>query len=425
MTADGLPDVVEALLSRVGAVRWQRLGTAGDRLELLGRPNDLAIAAAALEAAGFEQLHGEWLRFTGGCSIVRLVDPLAWGLPPDEVTSMLRGSESLAPLAADDVLLVAAQRLGASPPQDPELPGAAVVAAAAAEQSWRDANARLPHWGMERALELLQRVVHGGLLLAHDRDVALQELTASRGEALAAVRADARRPTLGTAPRRTVIAISGLDGAGKSSQAVALRAVLLALGVDAVVEWSRLAAHPALNVIGRPVQVALRLLRGRQTGSAGTSADQAVEPATTALRRRFGAIGAVWSAFVAVVNASSQWRTTVPHAKAGRAVIRDRYVLDSVVQLRHQYGDGRDMALQSWLVRRLSPRPVVAFLLEVDGEEAYRRKPEQWTPDELAEQAALYRAAADQLGVVRLDGTLPREEIAARIAREVWARAVS
>jgi hypothetical protein len=100
-------------------------------------------------------------------------------------------------------------------------------------------------------------------------------------------------------------------------------------------------------------------------------------------------------------------------------------VLDSVVQLRHAYGGGAGMRLQEWLVRRLSPRSVVSFLLEVDGVEAYRRKPEQWTAEQLDEQARLYAVAADELGVVRIDGSLSRDEIAAQIARRVWSLAVS
>lgn len=418
------PELLTQIGPLEGTLRWQRLGVDGDRHELLGAPAVLADAAGVLAGAGFEELHGYWIRFSGArCDVVRLVDPSGWGLPAAEITRLFDGPAGLAPLAAPEVLLIAAQRLGASPAWGPEPTGLA-VAEAADEAAWSAAKARLPHWGMPRALELLQRTIAGGLLLPHDRDVALQELTSSRGAALPAVRADARLPTLGPDGGRAVISISGLDGAGKSSQALALRAALLALGVDAVVEWSRLAVNPALDVVAAPVKAALKMLRRRRASTSLPPAAAQVDPAA-ALRSRFGAVGATWAAVVAVVNALAQRRTTTPHLRGGRVVIRDRYVLDSVVQLRHTYGAGRGMAAQEWLVRRLSPRPLVAFLLEVDGAEAYRRKPEQWTAEQLDEQARLYATAADELGVLRLDGAQPRDELAAVIARTVWMRAVS
>ena len=50
------------------------------------------------------------------------------------------------------------------------------------------------------------------------------------------------------------------------------------------------------------------------------------------------------------------------------------------------------------------------------------RKAEDYGAEELAAQARLYREAAEELGAIRLDGTRPRDELCAEIARAVWER---
>jgi thymidylate kinase len=98
----------------------------------------------------------------------------------------------------------------------------------------------------------------------------------------------------------------------------------------------------------------------------------------------------------------------------------DRYTLDSAVHLQHRYGAAGAFALQVGLIRMLSPRPRLAYLLDVAPEAALARKPDQFDIDELRTQAALYRAWHGRLGVRRLDGEAPPEEVCAQIARQVW-----
>jgi thymidylate kinase len=123
---------------------------------------------------------------------------------------------------------------------------------------------------------------------------------------------------------------------------------------------------------------------------------------------------------VAVANGITQRRETRSHLRKGRVVICDRYSLDSAVHLRYRYGEHRRFRLQAALVRVLSPRPVRAFLLDVPAETGLARKAEQYDLGQLARQVRLYREEHEQLGVRRLDGERPREELCAEIAREVW-----
>ena len=71
-----------------------------------------------------------------------------------------------------------------------------------------------------------------------------------------------------------VIALSGVDGAGKSTQAARLCDVLNAAGIDTVVEWHRLSHDRSLDRIARPVK---RLLR---PSGARPESDPASEPAS-------------------------------------------------------------------------------------------------------------------------------------------------
>ncbi len=208
-----------------------------------------------------------------------------------------------------------------------------------------------------------------------------------------------------------VVTLSGLDGSGKSTQAERLRASLVAAGIDAVVEWNRLSHDRWLDAVARPVKKLLRRPAAPASASGGSSG-----AAPAALR------GGLWVVVVALANALAHVRSVRTHTLAGRVVICDRYVLDSVVHLRSQYPAGLGQRLAVWLVRRLSPAPRAAFYLDVPAEVAYDRKPRPNALERLGRQAAAYREASDALGVTRLDGTLPADDLARLIAAEAWRR---
>lgn len=212
-----------------------------------------------------------------------------------------------------------------------------------------------------------------------------------------------------------VIALSGLDGSGKSTQAELLRDTLRATGFDAVVEWNRLSHDRWLDAVARPVKRLLR--RGAPPASSTATGSSPV-----AAQAAPGALRGVWVVVVAVANALAHVRSVRRHTLAGRLVICDRYVLDSVVHLLTDYppGPGRRVAVA--VVRLLSPRPRAAFLLAVAPEVADERKPRPGRRERIATQAVAYDAEHERLGVVRLDATRPVEDLAAEIARETWRR---
>jgi thymidylate kinase len=224
-----------------------------------------------------------------------------------------------------------------------------------------------------------------------------------------------RRPR----PRRPrVVALSGIDGSGKSTQARALRETLERLGYEAVVEWAPLGSSPLLRTLFMPVRRALGRIRSLQPVEQEVDSGLRPNPGSQ-LRDRSPLANAVWSTMVAATNAAFHARTSAAHSLAGRIVVYDRYVLDSRVRMRFLYGRGRRHTLQNAIVGGLSPRPLAAFYLDVDAQSSRRRKDDRWTLSDLKTMVELYREELSG-DVTRLDGERPREELCAEIAATVW-----
>lgn len=349
----------------------------GRDLDVLAWPDDRRSIAERLASEGFVARDGHWVRFAGGSAhVVDLAAAEAYGVPEDELRSAfeagipLEGMTRLVRPAPHHAVLILA-RLGVTPKRLPRL---------------------------ERAL-------------AED-----PEALAKAEEAAPRWRADLRRLRPRTSPlaflrrrRRLVIALSGVDGSGKSSQAHATEDALERLGYRARAVWMPIAANPAVwrvSAFGHWVVGRFR----RRTASEGSFF------ATPGQEQRPRLLTRMWVAYIAVANTLTHRRL----ARRGEVTVFDRYVLDSVVRMRFMWGSRFPFA--AWLVRALSPRPAAAFLLDVPAEVAYARKPEHWDEDALRRFRELYREEAERLGVTVLDGTLPPEELSAAIAEEAWRR---
>ena len=123
---------------------------------------------------------------------------------------------------------------------------------------------------------------------------------------------------------------------------------------------------------------------------------------------------------VAIAHGLAQRRETRRALRNVDVVICDRYTLDAAVHLRFRYGESRNYAFQIRLLDLLSPRPTAAYLVDVPAATAHARKPEQYSLAELERQARLYSEERLRLGVDRLDGELPREELCQTVAEHVW-----
>jgi thymidylate kinase len=209
--------------------------------------------------------------------------------------------------------------------------------------------------------------------------------------------------------RGAIIALSGMDGAGKSSGAEEVERLLRQRGADARVEWQRVGEQTELLArLARPFK---RLLRPGTTVAdplASGRPERAVGGAPRASARR-GPVAWAWTLVVAAVVVR-HYRRTAAGARAGTVVVCDRWACDALVDLEVRYGRHR---LAAALVRALVPRPDLGVLLEIDVATSLARKPDDQAEPILARMERLYDAAATSLALTRLDARRPREQVLA------------
>lgn len=221
--------------------------------------------------------------------------------------------------------------------------------------------------------------------------------------------------------RPPVIALSGIDGSGKSSQAEALAAALRDLGFAVEVVWMPLASNAWLRRLAVPMTSALARWRGFRPTATDPALSQGRAPNPgSVLRRRSRAANYAWAVLVAFANGISHRSQVERRRLTGGVVIFDRYVLDSAARLRFFYGESRPLRLPRALIRLLSPRPRAAFFLEIPADASIARKADGWTPAELEAQARLYREELPGSDAILLDGRRPPENLAAEIAARTW-----
>lgn len=210
----------------------------------------------------------------------------------------------------------------------------------------------------------------------------------------------------GVRPQRgRLIALSGLDGSGKTAHAEALSQAMETSEVINRIVWSRCGCSPLYR--------ALRGLAGRG-GPSETPASPGTRPAPR------GPLGAVWAWANALDLALYyQWKVRLPLA-TGKVVICDRYVADAAVEIANRLGtcDPMSLAAVRALVR-LSPRPDAAYLLDVDSEAAAERSLDAEDVADLETQRTLYDRVLLGLRMRLLDVTADFAEANDRLVREV------
>src|SRR5947209_5058087 len=156
-----------------------------------------------------------------------------------------------------------------------------------------------------------------------------------------------------------LIALSGVDGSGKSTQACALRDALAAEHVRSRIVWTRIGDTPLLRL--------LHAARTRYEQSKGTTTQRTFS--RTGWRLVLWAIvaGADYAAWLQYVR----WRLW-----RGDVVIADRYLCDFEVELSIRlHKEQRLAALLLWALPALAPKPRRAYLLRLDPALSRERKP--------------------------------------------------
>ncbi len=202
-------------------------------------------------------------------------------------------------------------------------------------------------------------------------------------------------------PRGLFVAFEGGDGAGKSTQVRLLRAAVERAGHDATVT-----REPGGTQVGERIR------------------DVVLDPRLLAMSDRTEAL------LYAAARAQHVDEVIRPALDKGHVVLCDRFVDSSIVYqgVARDLGEAPVAELNRWATAELLPDLVV--VLDIDATEGLRRSGEE--PDRL-EAAGLafhrtvntafrHRAGQDPQRYLVLDGTLPAEQLHARIRDEVLSR---
>ena len=380
---------------------------------------------AKLSQEGFITRGSSLARFTGpSIEGVDVVEAAEWGLPGDEQRALfdeslpIDGLSNLVRPSPPHSLLILARRFARAGTHLPDKHRDRIAVALDDDpDAWGKAAKRASSWGAARSLALLRDAFERGTTPTRRAQVdAVAEEYASQGRSAAHLHAIRR-----TRKRRqgAIVALSGLDGAGKTTQAEALRDALQKVGFDARVEWTKIARNPSLDLVAAPVKFFLRQPK-RATGNTASPAEAPTD--AKRFRERSALVTHGWTLVVALTNATAHRKATRHHLRHGRVVICDRYVLDSAAHMRYRYGPQRRFRLQRMLVRWLSPKPLRQLLLKVPPAVALERKAEQYDLEQLSVLARLYDDEREALGITAVDGTEPPEQLNERLAQEVWER---
>lgn len=220
-----------------------------------------------------------------------------------------------------------------------------------------------------------------------------------------------------------LFAISGLDGAGKTTQIKALEAAFHSAHLKTTVYWARGGASPLVSFFTRLLKALQRRPRpdnqpaGKATGQpAGQSRLSVQVPIYGRFRHPLWRLG--WT----LLTGFDLWlrytlRVTLP-LLTGRIVLADRYVYDTLADWAILFADpAAGEGFWGWLLTHTTPRPKRAFLLDVAPTLAAHRQGETDAGVRIT-QAEVYRRLAQRYHLVTVNGNQEPAAVSDPIVRD-------
>jgi len=208
--------------------------------------------------------------------------------------------------------------------------------------------------------------------------------------------------------RGLLIAFSGIDGSGKTTQIKALEAQLRTTNPRVVRIWSR----------WRPILSLPLLAWFIRRGYAEVHPTSSIGFVETHLPWKTG-IPSLWCLLVQIDNfLKTTLKLAIP-LLLGYTIILDRYTLDLLVEGIADLHDSPSSNRLGYRLLRILPRPNVSFYIDIDPQVAFGRKPDLPSLEHFTERVSLYRALSPGLDEQILDGRQTRERIHALISERV------
>jgi len=422
--------LLEELSGRIRdrAILWRGDELSGSDVDLVALPGAEAAIAVTLAAAGLEaerRVDGRVMwSAPDGSARLDVMPASAW--PPyypslSGVGERARPGRQPLPVASEeDRLLILAADAVAGRPMDKltrrmrpllEAPGVSGRLEAVARKERRRTLAALA----ARPDRLESRARRGRLpypaaLAAAARSRAARAALRARVSGRAASLRSSEGQVRAARHDGLLVALSGMDGSGKSSAARAVAARLAESGRPSETAWARLGVEELRDRVSGPIK---RLLRYRGTVADPVASSPAAErpPDAGARAGRRSLVAWTWIPVVAAIAAYSHRLAARPRHK-GTSVVCDRWLVDSLVDLRVRYGRHR-MAERILTVG--TPRPDLSILLEIDAPLSAERKPGDQVERILREMEALYAELAERHGLTVVDARAPKEDVEAQV----------
>lgn len=212
-----------------------------------------------------------------------------------------------------------------------------------------------------------------------------------------------------------LITFSGVDGCGKTTQAKALQSAFETCQIQTHYVWNRGGSASWLRLFTR--WGSARVQTARQGCLAST------EDRIRLRQRRFRSPWLRWGwAWLTTIELLFRYtRHVVLPLLLGWVVICDRYFYDTLIDWAAYSGEAEiEKHWASEMLRWFSPRPRVAYWLDVSPEVAQARSTDKIPEDFLETQCAAYQRLAQLYGLRRVQGTTqPWPEISDDIVYEV------
>jgi thymidylate kinase len=213
-----------------------------------------------------------------------------------------------------------------------------------------------------------------------------------------------------------LVTISGVDGCGKTTQAQALQSAFNICHLKSDYVWYRGGSASWLAFL-------LHRLRPRHKTLGVASPEDRIADRQKRLRTPWRRAAWSWlTTFELLLRYT--WSVSLPLG-TGKVVISDRYVDDTLADWSAYFGDESvEQSIPARLLRWLTPRPNLAYWLDVPASVAQQRSSDDLPTHFLEALSATYRRQSQSSptgrnGLQRVDGTAAWEEISQRIAREV------